>query len=276
MKNSNSFDFRRAWLVLKRDIVGNRKKNLNTLLGFYAAITLIMTYLLLDIKDISETYSIYAFRRFSWVMADLVATIMTIAILVYASRIMKPMETKEKRIAFLMLPANRLEKYLARLVYVLAGSILTVIIATLLAELTRYVIMPVLGMHKVFYQSFITTLFTSDYNELFPFSLEQSIVYVTLGFFTLSTFVLCGTIWHKNAFFKTLGVMVAVPVVLATLITTAMRFLGVYSFDFYSIVTLFDEKSWAWVFSALFILLTVLFFLFSYLLFSRSQIVGRI
>lgn len=54
------------------------------------------------------------------------------------------MITKEKRIAFLMLPATMIEKFVARFLIVTVGMAAAIIVAASLAEITRYLVLPCL------------------------------------------------------------------------------------------------------------------------------------
>ncbi len=60
--------------------------------------------------------------------------------IVYAANIMENMITKEKRIAFLMLPATMIEKFVARFLIVTVGLAVAIYVAASLAEITRYLV----------------------------------------------------------------------------------------------------------------------------------------
>lgn len=63
------------------------------------------------------------------------------------------MITKEKRIAFLMLPATMIEKFVARFLIVTVGMAAAIIVAASLAEITRYLVLPLFNLPEAFHQS---------------------------------------------------------------------------------------------------------------------------
>lgn len=72
-------------------------------------------------------------------MTGFLAAIFTLLFFVSASNIFGNMKTKLQRESFLMLPANNLEKYAARLLMMSIGSILMMMIATLIADFVQFV-----------------------------------------------------------------------------------------------------------------------------------------
>ena len=269
-------DSRKVWFVLKREVFENWKKHLNTVVGIYGVIMVVMFVQLLSAKGEAMLDAESAFEGFCETMSGLVSAVLSISMFVFASNIMKPMDTKEKRISFLMLPASRLEKYLARLVFVVFGSILSVICATLAAELSRYLIMSVFGMPKEFYASLLPELFRvseSNMNVYGILEIDSMDVMIMKGIFWLfafSTFILCGTIWYRNAFFKTLGLMVGVPIVLTMLLFVVISASDIRLEDLWTMNISYDAITLA--VNMFLLILTALFFMFSYMLFRRAQI----
>ena len=71
---------------------------------------------------------------------------------------MENMITKEKRIAFLMLPATMIEKFVARFLIVTVGLAVAVFVAASLAEITRYLLLPLFNVPETFHQSVLYNL----------------------------------------------------------------------------------------------------------------------
>ena len=269
-------DRRKVWLVLKRDVLENWKKRLNAVVGIYGVIMVVMFVQLLAVKGELMIDAGSAFESFSETMSGFIWAVLSVSMFVFASNIMRPMDTKEKRISFLMLPASRLEKYVARLVFVVFGSILSVICAVVAAELSRYLIMSVFGMSKEFYASLLPELFRvseSNMNVYGILEIDNMDVMIMKGIFwlfTFSTFILCGTIWYRNAFFKTLGLMVGVPIVLTMALFVVISVVDIRIEDLGTLDISYDGIAWA--VNMFLLILTALFFMFSYMLFRKAQI----
>ena len=73
-------------------------------------------------------------------MTGLLATILIAFFFVSACNIFSNTKTKLQRENFLMLPANNLEKYAARFLMMSVGSILVMLIATLIADFVQFVL----------------------------------------------------------------------------------------------------------------------------------------
>ena len=73
-------------------------------------------------------------------MTGFLAAIFILFIFISACNIFSNMKTKLQRESFMMLPANNLEKYAARFLTMSVGSILTMLIATLIADFVQFVL----------------------------------------------------------------------------------------------------------------------------------------
>ena len=119
MDTNKFFSFSRIAMVMKREIMENWKTNLYRLIGIYAAFALVMV--LTMSKQVTYSDSQMAFQHYCSNIMGTFAFIIGIFGIVYAANIMENMITKEKRIAFLMLPATMIEKFVARFLIVTVG-----------------------------------------------------------------------------------------------------------------------------------------------------------
>ena len=122
------FSLSRLCLVAKRDIMENWKKNLYNCLTLYAILASALVFTMLRLHGVYEKIP-----NGFWVCMALVAFGGWAVVL---SNVMEPMATKAKRIAFLMVPATNLEKYLWRLIYVTVGFVVSFTVALLATDLT--------------------------------------------------------------------------------------------------------------------------------------------
>ena len=73
-------------------------------------------------------------------MTGFLAAIFILFIFISACNIFSNMKTKLQRESFMMLPANNLEKYAARFLMMSVGSIIMMLIATLIADFVQFVL----------------------------------------------------------------------------------------------------------------------------------------
>jgi hypothetical protein len=119
MDTNNFFSFSRIAMVMKREIMENWKTNLYRLIGIYAAFALVMILHMWTMS--SGRSSQISFTTYCSNIMGTFVFIIGIASIAYAANIMENMITKEKRIAFLMLPATMIEKFVARFLIVTVG-----------------------------------------------------------------------------------------------------------------------------------------------------------
>ena len=213
MNANRYFSFSRLGLVMKRDFMENWKTNFYRFLGPYTAILIVMILGYLKGGSFSE---------FSEMVFTVFAAVLFIGSAISASRIMEVMNAQQNRISLLMLPATSLEKFVTRALYVTVGFVLILILALLLAEVTRFLFIPLFSLPDTFQQSVLPFVWNeiTDIKTL-TFTGEGAaesyqIAYLTkvLGwlFFSWghSFFILGGCYWYKNAFWKTLGLIILV------------------------------------------------------------------
>ena len=127
MDTNKFFSFPRIAMVMKREIMENWKTNLYRLIGIYAGFLLVMVF---TMSKQASSYSDpqVAFQHYCSNVLGAFVLIIGIFGIVYAANIMENMITKEKRIAFLMLPATMIEKFVARFLIVTVGLAVAVLL----------------------------------------------------------------------------------------------------------------------------------------------------
>lgn len=137
---NKTFDLHRFGMVLRWDLLTNWKSY------FYSIAGLAIGIILLSISMLySFPHSYFIVERdlgnyYECRMTGFLAAIFILLIFVSASNIFGNMKTKLQRESFLMLPANNLEKYAARILMMSVGSILMMLIATLIADFVQFVL----------------------------------------------------------------------------------------------------------------------------------------
>lgn len=207
----------------------------------------------------------------------------------YASRIMICMNSKEKRISYLLLPATMFEKFLSRFVIVTVFLSIQVFVALLALELSRYLLQPLFRLPAEFSQSMLAEMAEMmSRTGRAPVNMDGEYAYSKvlmqlLGFIFLlwnhSLFILGGSRWYKHPFLKTLGVIIAFNliggVIFARLVETGMmeRFFQWMSENFEETPATTNGLMTAGC--LIFASLTIFNWWLSYWLFTRSQVIRR-
>ena len=152
MDTNHFFSFSRIAMVMKREIIENWKKNLYAFIGLYAAFALVvvgnMWGMSMNAENAFASPDIFFVRYCTNILGAFIF-ICLLGSLIYASGILDNMRNKEMRISFLMLPATMLEKYVARFLMATLGFIIAAIVGMLLAEVTRYILLPLFDLPDV-------------------------------------------------------------------------------------------------------------------------------
>lgn len=238
MDTNKFFSFPRIAMVMKREIMENWKTNLYRLIGIYAGFLLVMVF---TMSKQASSYSDpqVAFQHYCSNVLGAFVFIIGIFGIVYAANIMENMITKEKRIAFLMLPATMIEKFVARFLIVTVGLAVAVFVAASLAEITRYLLLPLFNVPETFHQSVL-------YNLLSMASVDGEQIYRGSGYamnmpyqnwlgelcgwaffvWSHSLYILGGSYWYKKPFFKTLGTLMLISILCSVLSVHIISWVG--------------------------------------------------
>lgn len=137
---NKTFDLHRFGMVLRWDLLTNWKSY------FYSIAGLAIGIIMLSISMLySFPHSYFIVERdlnyyYECRMTGLLAAIFILFIFISACNIFSNMKTKLQRESFMMLPANNLEKYAARFLMMSIGSIIMMLIATLIADFVQFVL----------------------------------------------------------------------------------------------------------------------------------------
>lgn len=138
---NKTFDLHRFGMVLRWDLLANRKSYFCSIAGLAIGIIMLSISTLYTFPHshyIVEGGDLGNYYEDS--MTGLLATILIAFFFVSTCNIFSNMKTKLQRESFMMLPANNLEKYAARFLMMSVGSILTMLIATLIADFVQFIL----------------------------------------------------------------------------------------------------------------------------------------
>lgn len=273
MNANRYFSFSRLGLVMKRDFMENWKTNLYRFLGPYTIFLLVMWFSSMNMTNFNEFSDIVSATFFSVLFFGGSFT---------ASYVLETMNTQQKRTSFLMLPVTTLEKFFARFLYVTLGFVVLSTIALLLAEVTRFLLLPLFDLPDTFKQSTLPSVWQTIMNvRTFNFNgsgIMESVVGWLFLIWIHSFFLLGGCRWYKNAFWKTLGLIILVNFffifvsvnLVESLDESVMEEFVLWCEANFSWVTVTGILSFAIV---MFMLLILLNWWLSYRCFTRSQVI---
>ena len=248
---NDSFDFDRFCRLVKWDIVSRWKSIVNT--SIVLAIVLAFLYITIVGDRTGITSVIFAAYM-----------------IVGAGMIFSNMKTKQQRIAFLTVPASRLEKYVSRLLDVTVVNILIYMVAMVIADVAQMALTPILYPGYMDAESVsIATLVNMFQGE---FVLTSALFIVWFH----SSYVLGGAFFSRNQIILTTCVHLVVGIVLMTflmselynILSSMYEMEDPYSYEpaFKQMETLLD-----WLFVAA----AVLDYWAAYKIFGRMQVINN-
>ena len=272
MNANRYFSFSRLGLVMKRDFMESWKTNLYRFLGPYTIFLLVMWFSSMNMTNFNEFSDIVSATFFSVLFFGGSFT---------ASYVLETMNTQQKRTSFLMLPATTFEKFFARFLYVTLGFVVLSTIALLLAEVTRFLLLPLFDLPDTFKQSTLPSVWQTIMNVRFNFNgsgIMESVVGWLFLIWIHSFFLLGGCRWYKNAFWKTLGLIILVNFFF---IFVSVNLVESLDESVIEEIVLWCEANFSWVTVTgilslaivMFMLLIVLNWWLSYRCFTSSQVI---
>ena len=284
-----TFSMTRVQYIMRRDLIENWKSNLYGLLGIFAACFFPMLGFLWSAERWTEEGypEVYSFERFCGNMLGIISIVVSVAMIFYASRIMKCMDNKEKRISYLLLPATNLEKFFSRALFVTVGTVLMILVALLALELTHYLLLPLFDLPTVYSQPMLVEVFSMKWahasvdatgEAVYSWCLMQLLVWI-FCLWNHSLFILGGSFWYKHPFLKTIGACLAVTILGGILFANLAEGGFLVRFSDWMQEHYQDTPQTVngllTIISVVFLLFTVFNWWLSYRLFTRSEVVKR-
>lgn len=283
MTTNINFSFTRLMAVMKRDMMENWKTNLYRLIACYSGAAMAFLFGMYGVLsgnrgETEETQ----YLSFCNTFHSILIFVTFFYLMICASRIMEVMNTKNKRISYMMLPATIGEKFISRVIYVCIISMVIFFIGLFFAELTRLALLPLFDAPEEFYRFCLFDIMSvslDDTIRLNPglYTGENSVEIISYLFVISnclwghSIYILGGTYFKKHPFVKTWGIMIALFVIAAYI------FGNMIAKELFLYFDPTDENFWIGTntISIVFLVLTVINWTLSYHLFRNSQITDR-
>lgn len=137
---NKTFDLHRFGMVLRWDLLTNWKSYFYSIAGLAIGIIMLSISMLYTFPHSHYIVGGDLGNYYEDSMTGFLATILIAFFFVSACNIFSNTKTKLQRESFMMLPANNLEKYAARFLMMSVGSILIMVIATLIADFVQFIL----------------------------------------------------------------------------------------------------------------------------------------
>ena len=137
---NKTFDLHRFGMVLRWDLLTNWKSYFYSIAGLAIGIIMLPISMLYSFPHSHFIVEGDLGNYYEGNMTVFLAAIFILFIFISACNIFSNMKTKLQRESFMMLPANNLEKYAARFLMASVGSILMMLIATLIGDFVQFVL----------------------------------------------------------------------------------------------------------------------------------------
>lgn len=137
---NKTFDLHRFGMVLRWDLLTNWKSYFYCIAGLAIGIIMLSISMLYSFPHSHFIVEGDLGNYYEGNMTGFLAAIVILFFFISPCNIFSNMKTKLQRENFMMLPANNLEKYAARFLMMSVGSILMMLIATLIADFVQFVL----------------------------------------------------------------------------------------------------------------------------------------
>lgn len=137
---NKTFDLHRFGMVLRWDLLTNWKSYFYSIAGLAIGIIMLSISMLYSFPHSHFIVEGDLGNYYEGNMPVFLAAIVILFFFISPCNIFSNMKTKLQRENFMMLPANNLEKYAARFLMMSVGSILMMLIATLIADFVQFVL----------------------------------------------------------------------------------------------------------------------------------------
>ena len=201
---NNIINIRRLGLVFRKEFMENWKRYILYFLTMLGIMTVIITWQSYDYQKIVKI----GYGNFEYHNRDLLialSLIFAVFGLIFASTFMTPMNSKSKRINYLLNPSSNFEKYFSRWIIITIGYIIFFFIALWIADSIR------VGICAAYYKDIdirfldLTKLIDMEGRDFrtYFFSKEIFAMVVSIYFLFQSILILGSTFWERMTFIKT-------------------------------------------------------------------------
>ena len=208
---NNIFNIKRLGLAFRKDILEGRKRYALMFLTMLGIIAVMLTWNYWEHYDDVERYGNQ--NTIIYTNKDILSYLSLMFGgfgIIFASTFASPMNSKLKKLSYLVSPSSNFEKYLTRWIIVTVAYIISFFIAMWVADAIRVAICSARFPNLDIAFVDLTKLVHPgkyEYRSDYFFPKEAFIIYVSAYLLLQSFFVLGSTFWEKSSFIKTFTAM---------------------------------------------------------------------
>jgi len=201
---NNIFDIKRFGLLAKKDFLENWKKHLMTFLSIFGILSIFLTYRYYEYYDYLAKTGNYFNEWLSYCRDQVTFVIGMFFIfgVASASSLMEPINSRAKKISYLMNPASSFEKYFLQWGRTTIVFILLYIVAFFFADFVQWLICSIRFPSMDVQAIDLSAFGVGDNHEIFDYW-RTFFTLLSFYFFIQSLFVLGSTFWPKFSVAKT-------------------------------------------------------------------------
>jgi len=216
---NNTLNIKRFGLVLRKDLMENWKRYMLLFLTMLGIMAIVLIWQSLEYYSFVKRHGSNYINLNNNLLTTLSLMFGAFGLL-FASIFMNPMNSKIKRVSYLVNPSSNLEKYLSRWIIITVGYIIAFFAALWVAEILRVGICsaryPDMEINFLDFNKLVHT--GDDWNIKQKYALEKPvfIIGISLYFLLQSLFILGSTFWEKATFIKTFtaGIIIVLAYIL--------------------------------------------------------------
>ena len=214
---NNIFDIKRFGLVFRKDFLENFKRYallFLTMLGIMAIVIILMSWNYFNKLEESNHSNILIHNKS---LLTFMSFVFFACGVLFASTLMTPMNSKLKRLSYLISPSSNFEKFFSRWIIVTIGYILAFFVAMWMADALRVAVITArypdleikfMDLTKLIYPR-------GDYTAYREGVMPKDVFTISLFvyFFSQSLYILGSTFWEKSSFIKTFVAVLIINIV---------------------------------------------------------------
>lgn len=263
-----TFDCKRLWAIVVRDIVSERRRQLSYFLG------VVLAFFFTEFSGLYYTLKPAHFPPLYGAQAATLLIVAACLFFIATSLTFSGLHSKQSRIALLMLPATNGEKFTARILATLLRFVVTVAAGLVVADLLRMLLFAIFGgdttslLPYVASQIWDVLTFTGVITGQHLALAVTGAVVSSLWLFSI--FILGSAVFRKFAFFKTIATLLILSMLLG------MIALPMVPYGSWRLVVWGNNLMWSDIMMQFITLvLTAFNFWLSYRCFTHMQVIAR-
>ena len=283
---NNIFNIKRFGLVFRKDIMESWKRYTLMFMTMLGIITVVLVW---QYYIYYEHYEKTGYLQTNINQAALVSLSLMFGIfgVILASTFMSPMNSKLKRITYLLSPSSHFEKYLTRWLIITVGYIISFFVALWAADSLRVALLTTrFPEFDIAFVDLSKLAYADDswYKSGYLFPKPAFILILSLYFLVQSLFILGSTFWEKLSFVKTFTAIVLIIILYILICRWAILFFYDGLDGFGNVLNSFepvnkdefDEKSVLSLISSIISAFTLSLWTLAFFRFRESAIINKI